>query len=442
MPVGRFLNSRMAREGAWAASGQVTSAVAAVVSIRIMTELLPPEEFGRLTLLLGVSALALGLTATPKLQALIRYFADWALAERINVLRRVGHRIILRLVAIAALIIAIGWLAFGPLIGGAWFTGMLIAALLVADSMRSFELSLFNAARRQRAAAVIYAADAWSRPLMAIAAVFAFGSTANGALAGYVAGTALVIIVMRLTMQLEGTEPAASDVSTSASIMRERDLAAAIHRYAWPLAPLALFAWISGAGDRYVIGGMLGLAEAGLYAAAYGLASRPFMMLAGIIELTVRPVLQNAIAAGDHILIDRMKLVFLLMVASGSICGVLCFFVLSEVVAHLLLAEEYREATKLMPWIALGYALYVTSNVFSRLCYAFDDTRAVLFLTVAGAVIGLSVLAPAIHFGGLWGAAAAVPIRFGVELVLSLKLARHAERRFFARRASEVIPTR
>ena len=54
------------------ASGQVLSALAALVSIRIMTELLPPEEFGRLTLLLGAAALALGLAATPRLQGCLQ----------------------------------------------------------------------------------------------------------------------------------------------------------------------------------------------------------------------------------------------------------------------------------------------------------------------------------------------------------------------------------
>lgn len=425
------IGRRIAGEGAWVAGGQIVSAIAALVSIRIMTELLTPGEFGRLALLAGVAALALGLSATPRLQALLRYYADWTRAGRGDVLRRTGARLIGRLVAVAACVIVAGWIIAGPVFDEIWFTGFLVAALLVVDSLRSFEVSLFNAARRQHVVALVTASDAMTRPLMAIAAVMIFGASAEAALGGYLIGSALVVLVMRLTTRLEGTGLTEADRSLAAGRASETDLAAAIRRYALPLSPLAIFGWLSGMGDRYVIGGMLGLEQAGLYAAAYGIASRPFLMLAGIVELTMRPVLQNAIAQQNAALIGRAKKGLLLMTASGAAFGVLGFLLLSVPVGSLLLAADYRSATSLMPWIALGYALYVTSNVFSRLCYAFDDTRAVLILTAAGSVVGISVLVPAVIFFGLFGAAAAVPLRFGIELGLSTILSRRAERIFW-----------
>lgn len=424
-------SGRVAREGAWVAAGQVSSALAALVSIRIMTELLSPEDFGRLTLLVGMAALALGLAATPRLQALMRYYADWSRNGRTDVVRRVGARSIASLVALGTVVIAGGWAIGGPLIGSARVTGVLVAALFAIDGIRLFELSLLNAARRQRTAAAIYAADAWLRPLLAVATVWALGASANSALAGYVLGSALVVIAMRLVVRLEGRADAASGAALPAG-QSEADLASAIRRYAWPLAPLAIFGWISGMGDRYVIGGLLDLGQAGLYAAAYGLASRPFLMMSSMIELTMRPILQNAIAARDTILITRMKRMFLMTTAAGAATGVAAFALLSGLVADVLLAAQYHSAaTELMPWIALGYAFYVVAIVFSRFCYAFDDTRAVLIQTVVGSAIGIAVLFPTIHYAGLWGAAAAVPIRFLVELVLVAMLARRAERAFF-----------
>src|SRR5690606_18322866 len=109
-------------------------------------------------------------------------------------------------------------------------------------------------------------------------------------------------------------------------------------------------------------------------------------------ELTMRPVLQNAITANDRVLIQRVKRNFLLLVALGAGCGVVCFAVLSDLAADLFLATEYHTAASLMPLIALGYALYIVSNVFSRFCYAFDDTHAAMILTITGAVIGIAVM--------------------------------------------------
>lgn len=416
--------------------GQVLSAVGTVVTVRIMTELLSPTEFGRLTLLVGVAALALGLAATPRLQALMRYYADWARFGRADVVRSIGVRSIAPTVLAVAVFISAGWLIAGPRIGSPMITGLLIAALFVVDSIRMFELSLLNAARRQGVAAIIYAADAWLRPLAAVGIVWWFGASSNTALAGYILGAGFVVAAFPLFSTPEGHAGAAApDAVTSA---REGELIAAIRRYSLPLMPLAIFGWISGMGDRYVIGGLLDLGKAGLYAAAYGLASRPFLMMSSMIELMMRPILQNAIATNDILLVQRVKRMFLFLTIAGAGLGVVCFMLLSGVVADLLLAKEYHSAAVLMPWIALGYALYVIATVFSRYCYAYDDTRAVLIQTVAGSSIGIIILLPTIHLGGLMGAAVAVPIRFVVELALAAFLARRAERSYLHSRSEDL----
>lgn len=424
--------ARILREGGWVAAGQLLTAIAALVSIRIMTELLSPEEFGRLTLMVGVAALALGLASTPRLQAVIRYYPDWSNRGKLEVLRQVASSLITSLVAVAAILIVSGWSVASFITSTSWFAGVMVAALLVVDAVRGFEHALLNAARRQQVTARIQIADAWARPLLAIPLVAWLGSTAEAALLGYVIGAGLVVLGMRYLVRLEGyvgrthaARPEDERITT--------DLATRIRKYAWPLAPLAIFGWFSGMGDRYVIGGMLGLAEAGLYAATYALASRPFLMLSGIIEQTLRPVLQNAIATNDNNQVGRVKRTMLLTMAGGAGFGVLCFVLLKDVVASLLLAEQYRAAAELMPWIALGYAFLTVSNVYSRFCYAFDATDYVLVLTVAGGVIGIVVLIPAIIVYGLAGAAAAVPVRFGVELLLSYTLSRKAEHRFMGR---------
>jgi O-antigen/teichoic acid export membrane protein len=225
---------------------------------------------------------------------------------------------------------------------------------------------------------------------------------------------------MRAWMPLEGRDQAPPEPS-------DAELAAAVRRYAWPLAPLAVFGWLSGMGDRYVIAGLLSLHDAGLYAAACGLASRPFLMLGGIVELTMRPVLQNAVAVGDAALIARAKTTWLLVIACGATFGVICFVLLSGWAGRLLLAEQYRSATALMPWIALGYALYNMATVYTRFCYAFDDTKAVSSIVVCGTLLGVAVMVPAIYFGALFGAGYSVPVGFGAQLILAFVLARRAE---------------
>ncbi|WP_152207621.1 lipopolysaccharide biosynthesis protein [Marinobacter changyiensis] len=424
-----FNRSRILRDGGWVALGQVLSAAAALISIRIMTELLSPEEFGRLTLLVGAAALALGLVSTPRLQAVIRFYPECSKNERLWILRRAAGSLIYSLVMVAALLISLGGGIISVVSDQLWHIGLLIAAMLVIDSLYAFEQAFLNAARRQRAAAIVQTANAWSRPLMAICSAWLFGYNAEAALAGYIVGSGLILIASRCLVRFEGSLPEPRIITPSES-EAQIELSTAIKRYALPLAPLAVFGWLSGMGDRYIIAGILSLSEVGLYAAVYGLASRPFLMLSTIIEQTLRPILQNAIADGSNKEIDIAKRRMLITSSIGATVGVTAFVFLKDPVGYVFLAEEYRSAIDLMPWIALGYALLCISSIFTRFCYAFDATRYVLALTVSGSLIGIAVLIPAAIFYGLHGAVLAVPVRFGIELALSKLLSRKAERRY------------
>lgn len=405
------------------------SAIAALISIRIMTELLPPAEFGRLTLLIGASALALGLVSTPRLQAVIRYYPEWRKSNQLRILRQSAAAIIHRLVMMAAVVIALGGGIYSIFSSQTWHIGFVIAGLLVVDALHAFELAFFNAARRQRDAAIMQSANAWARPLMAIACAWIFGFNAEAAVAGYIAGSALILLVARTILQFEGisSEP---ETQRSCDSSDHAKLSSAIKRYALPLAPLAIFGWLSGMGDRYIIAGILTMQEVGLYAAAYGLASRPFLMLSTVIEQTFRPVLQNAIADGKRKDIAAIKRRMLFISIGCAATGIIAFITLKNIAGNIFLAKEYYAATTLMTWIALGYGFLCIASVYTRLCYAFDATRYVLILTTAGSLAGLLLLVPAALLYGLAGAVLVVPIRFAIELMLSIVFSQRAESRY------------
>lgn len=417
---------RLLREGAWVALGQGLSAIAAIVSIRIMTELLAPEQFGRLTLLIALAALALGLASTPILQAVFRFYPEWQQAGQVGRLRRVCRKASSKAVMLAASLLVFAGILLGSVTGEPLVVFFLVALLLVVDAVRSFELAFLNAARRQASAAMVLAADAWSRPIVAVVVVSLLGPSAEAGLAGYLLGAGLALGLIKVLL------PANHDLATPSEDMNaERGLALALRNYSLPLIPLAFFGWFGGTGDRYVIAGMLSLGEVGMYAAAFGLASRPFLMLAGVIEQTYRPVLHTAVAEADRLAIETTKRRVLAVTGAVAVSGVVCFFGLSKVIATLLLAEEYRAAASLMPWIAMGYGFLMIAGVYTRLCYAFDATRSILLLSVVASLIGLITLFVGLSAFGLMGAALVVPVRYFIEMSMAWWLSRRAEGKFF-----------
>jgi O-antigen/teichoic acid export membrane protein len=186
--------------------------------------------------------------------------------------------------------------------------------------------------------------------------------------------------------------------------------------YASPLVPLAVVGWTSGLADRYLIGGLVGLEAAGVYAAVYGLVSRPFLMVGATVELVLRQPYYEAVSRADR---QRERVILVGwtgLVVGVSLLGLVCTLLWSEPIAGLLLGEPFRSGAFLMPWIAAGYTLLVTAQVLERVCYAHRTTGLVLAIQTVGAVLCIVIASPAIAAFGLAGAAVAVPAYFGGQL--------------------------
>jgi O-antigen/teichoic acid export membrane protein len=412
------------REGAWVAFGQLGAALGALVGVRLLTEVLEPGVYGLVMLILGVAALGQGLGVTPFMQAVLRFHPESAQVGTVATLRAVTVNVVKKVIFVFAAISTLVGLLYGVATGQPVWLGVLVAGIFASDSLRSFETTLLNAARRQREMAWWSAADAWAKPLAAIAAVAVWSADAGTVLLGYLGGSVVLAGLVYHALDPEGMrQTGARNGRKDGDALRRR-----MWLYAIPLVPVAAAGWVSGVGDRYLIGGMLGLADAGIYAAAYALVSRPFLMMSSMLELTARPIYYQALGAGDGSRAGAALRGWIVLSVVGGGLGLILIWLLKDILAWLLLAEPYRAAASLMPWIAAGYCLLAVSHVFARVCYAYHDTKAVLWIEASGAVLAMAVMIPAILWFGLVGAAMAVPVYFGAQLGIAVMLARRADR--------------
>ena len=298
----------------------------------------------------------------------------------------------------------------------------LVPGLLIIDTARAYQITLLNAARRQRLMATWLGAETWIRSLLALAGVMVIGPNTEAVLAGYVLGSWLLWLYLKRaaashSVQRVSRVPGDPSVERADDFRRIRD---ELKRYARPLVPLAIVGWISGQADRYIIGGLLGLASAGQYAAIYGLVSRPFLMLGATIELIFRQVLYEAVSADDLRRTQSVLLEWLVIVGVLSVLGVVGFSFFYSKIASILLAESYREGAHLIPWIASGYCLFLLAQVIERVCYATRETGAVLLIQTTSAISSVPISTIGVLCSGLSGAARAVPAYFGLQLALTL----------------------
>ncbi len=407
-------------ETAWVFAGQGVSALATLVGVRLITELVPPAVYGSVVLALGIIALAHGLAAGPLMQAVLRLFPDLVREGRERELRRATLRALRKRVLFAFALLAVtgaGWSLQRP--EDTWLIALALA-LFVAEVARSVEITFLNAARRQREMALLTMADAWVRPFAAAALVWVFGASAAAVIGGYLAGCTLALAGYRLLAATSGKAvvPAASTSSNVAAVSDR------LWMYAMPLMALPLIGWVSGQADRYFIGGLASVAEAGIYAALYGLVSKPFLMFSASAELALRQPFYARVTAADYTGARRVLTVWFIGVLVGALALCVLFMVFHATIAGLLLAADYRAHSALMGWIAVGHVLLSAAQVLERVCYACHDTRGVVSVEAAGALANVAIAAPLVWLYGIEGAAWAVPVSFGVQLALTAARAR------------------
>jgi len=401
-------------EAFWVIAGQALTAVGTLLGVRLLTQVLPPAAYGVVSLALGMSVLAGNLVAGPLTQAAIHFYPQYA--ERLPELRQSLLRCFRRFIPWVLGVTVIGGSYYSLSGRGSVWLVVMVLLLFAIESWRTSGLSLLNAARRQRRYALWMACDAWLRPLAATAAVLLMGPQPAVALLALV-----LIAVLLCLLWSRGSWPAGHAAHVAPEPAGRLD--SAMWSYALPLIPLGLLAWVTSLGDRYVIGAVLNISDAGLYAAVYGLAYSPFMIVNGAAEQALRPIYQSAVSHHDHATSAHVLRLWLGLVGAASALGVVLFAAGHELIARFLVSPAYRQASWLMPWIALGYAIRTVSYVFERVCYAHARTWRVLLVQVGGAAAAMTVTPLAVLGFGLKGAAAAVPVSFSLQCLLAVTLA-------------------
>ncbi len=406
---------QIAVEGIWAAVGQVVYSVGLLVGIKVITSLVSPEVYGLLALFVALLNLCSGIFARPIIQAGLRFYHEVCRPEELFLMRSVLKKMLWRSGTFVVALIAGGsFFYIRHVSGGSYWLTLALVSLLIADIWRTYESSLLNAARNQRQFALWLASEGWLRPAGAIVFIYLMGPVPDAILVGYAVGAFTGIAIFNRPDQ--GLKPGDSGNQTEDSVQLRKH----ILEYAGPLFGLAFVGWISSTGDRYLLAGMMGMQEVGIYAAAYGLIMRPFMLVETVVELTVRPLYFEAVAAGLKDREARILWTWLLITGLTCAVGFILVIFMKFWIASFFLGKGFEQSAVLMPYIAAGGSLLVVSHVLEKPFYAYMRTGPVLAIQIL--VAGFSLLAAflCIRWWGLKGTAIAMLVYYSFQCGLIL----------------------
>ncbi len=398
--LGSLGRRRVANDAGWVLFGQIAAFAGRMVGLRLLTELISPGTYAEVVLLIGFTTLGGNTFCSPLTEAAIRFYPEASREDRVGALRALLRSMLLPRTLIAAFIVVGGGLLWGRAHGEeANRLAVFAAALLLAlDVSRTFEHGILNAARRHRTFAWWQTVDAWGRAAGAAIVLKWWGESAFGALMGYAVAAGLTNSIFHRSRVSTGVAESSSNDEAWRGSFRVRIL-----QFSTPLAAVAFLGWVMSLSDRYLIASMISEHEAGIYSAAYGLASQPFIMASNVLNLTMRPIFNEAIARRD---VRYERTIFLAWLALSVVVlaiGLFLINLLAEPIVRIALGQDYWNASQLVPIISMAYVLQGVQQVFSMLLYAQQRTTALMAILLTSclcAVLMFWILIPRLGAAG------------------------------------------
>ena len=395
-----FGASTILQQAAWLAAAKIVQGICSILVTLLVARHLGPSTFGDLSVAIAAASMVATAGALGLEQVATREIAKAgsAIGPLLAVLRRVraaGASAGFLLVSIAAVVPALHSEGTGSLL-------LILSLLPIAQMGDVAEWTLVAQDRSKHAATVVFVVA----PLAALArlGLVLAGMGVEAFAWALVAEWALRSVL--LTSATLGTNFRAGSQATVEFARKARSLL----RDGIPflLAGLAVFVYMRI--DQFMIAAALGPQAVGYYSAAVALAEVPLVLPVLLLRAALPRLSRESLEDGalrDRTLVRLMRTTFYVHLA-----GAILVACLADQIIGLLYGGTYQPAAEVLRIQAFG-APFVALGVISGAWIVLqEDSRYVLWRTLAGALLNIVLNVGLIPIFGIAGAAAATVIAF------------------------------
>lgn len=400
------------KEGSWVLTGQIIVALINLAGIRIVTEFLSADTLGEATMWLGISVLLKNIFISPFLNYQIRFYPEYLQKKNILDFNAITFKILMRLFAFSSvfLIIITIILSLTNILKAEYIILIVLTIYFLMDTLKSYFINQYQAERKQKTYAlwVIFESIIIYAIIYVIIKNFPFTESYIAAMSlGILFG---IILFRDATLnQFKNLKP---------SYLKTSEIISEAKKFSLPFIPMAILSWIMNLSSRYFIGIIGNTFEAGIFVAAFSIASRPFIMLSGIATNFFRPVLFEATSIEAD---SKVRIIFNYWLLTILVFGIIliCIFAFgSNYISEFLLSPEYRKnIASLFLYIGLGYFFLAIYQIFENFLFAFKKTKVILYSSIFGTIVFIVSNILLVTNYSSTGAAISVSIAFGLQLI-------------------------
>lgn len=290
----RYLLSRILRARyklAWLIVGQGLAVIGNFVGLKVLTTIMGPEDYGRLALGLTMAGFFQLLVYGPIAQWAMRFYSVYRDRTNLRAFRIGAWKAYIYATVVvtgAAVVMVLTLISAG--VDPAWVMLAVAAVLLaVIVGLRSILVAVHTAAKMHRTVAMYQGAEVWLRLGLVVGLFYVFGVSGSIAVLGLFFGT-LLVTLRDIWKYSRGNEGITTDIGIEHRNIAWREVKGQLLVYAGPFLYFAVFGIITQYADRWILMGIFGEREVGIYAAMYQIANAPLVMLATITSQVVTPV--------------------------------------------------------------------------------------------------------------------------------------------------------
>lgn len=401
------------------AGGRLVTALLVLVAIRVSTTLLPPDEYGVLSLLIAFQFFCGLFLINPVGQHVTRHTHEWWQEGSLLARLRRFRGYVLAVAVLGGVLAGLWSLQLGRPGIGPWLAAFAVGGMVLAVTWNATLVTALNMLGH-RGSFVVWSVVSTLVGLLAGGTLANWQPAAELWLLGQVVGLTLGALGARAVLRRHAGNTA-KGVGDPPLVTR-----ATITQYCLPLAAATGFMWVYSNGYRLVVGELWGLAELGLLVLGLGLAVQLFGLLESLAMQFVYPHFIRRLSDpeeldGRNALSDLINLLGpLYVVAAGlAVLG-------AKPLVQLLAAPQFAGA---WPYLALGALVELCrslGNLVGNAAQVTRETRSLIAphaLAAGIAVLGVTVLGTR---GGPIGWVAGVLIVGAVALLalLAVKMRR------------------
>lgn len=380
----RSMMVKIRAEGFVVFIGQFSSALGLLVSVKVFTDLLEPQLYGILSLLLTFIILSNQMIYGPLGAGLQRFYS---IGLRKGLLPQFFSEVKLLGGIASALSVVCTVMCFSLFFDSNDAVDMQTLLCVTFIGMFSGLTSLFNAvanaARRRSFVAIHSSIEAWGKLLLALLFTFIFGATISSFLNGYLCSVVLVLISQTCFFN----RPRNKNQSKRSA---KKHFTLDVLKFVAPFSFFGFFTWGQSASERWALELAVDTQSVGLFAVIVQLGYYPMSFLSSVTTQYFAPILYSQFDNGSDSLTRRTNSIAGVLVLFTAVCFILSL-ALYENIFSFLLSPKYQSVSVYFPHMVLSGGMFATAQSIALNLMARRDMKSLALVKSAVAALGIVV---------------------------------------------------